>query len=225
MKHEASVYAFSAPSFPPPSRAAETMDVEGGDEPPDSEAIGEENGVEDRADQRTEARAAAAEETGMDYDADRDQLDEALDRDAEKKRLAIAEQMEKDRLAAMKVRELEARSKRFGINAFPASLEEKKVVDIQEKKLQENEKQERERNRKLIVKKILSKRESNLNLLRLWISKSIQCKRSPPPRKGSWQKCFREVNAMDVCMLYCTCRRKILSSKPLLTPLCTMLPV
>jgi len=47
MKHEASVYAFSAPSFLPPSRAAEAMDVEGGDEPPDSEAIGEEGGAEE----------------------------------------------------------------------------------------------------------------------------------------------------------------------------------
>jgi len=49
----------------------------------------------------------------MDYEEVRDQLDEALDREAEKKRADIAKQMEKDRLAAMKVRELEARSKRL----------------------------------------------------------------------------------------------------------------
>lgn len=43
------------------------------------------------------------------------ELEEAQDKDKEKKRIAIAAQVEKDRLVAMKARELEARRKRFEI--------------------------------------------------------------------------------------------------------------
>jgi hypothetical protein len=113
-KHED---AGSSPSYPAlPSRAApgEPMDVEADGEPP-GEELGEEGGAEDNADKEADKAADAAEaagfnyeEAGFNYEEERDLLDEALDRDAEKKRVAIAKQAEKDRLAAMKVRELEA---------------------------------------------------------------------------------------------------------------------
>lgn len=103
-------------SMPPAFMRPRSMAVDGDGEPADSEAIGDVDSAQDRADQAMED-AAAAEDESMDtnlahnstVEYQRDLLDEARDRDAETERIARARETERRLLADLKERERLAR--------------------------------------------------------------------------------------------------------------------
>jgi len=107
----ASASFLSAPTFAPPQRKRNAMEIDAASgEPADSEVLGALNGAEDLADKMEDDAAERAEKTGEywpNYDYDRDLNDEAQDRDSERARLALVkqrnvEQRQKDRLATLK---------------------------------------------------------------------------------------------------------------------------